>query len=51
VSAVAEAAAAGEGRDVVERLFDRRLVGPELQLTHAGRVDEQRAAGQLDQLP
>ena len=37
--------------DVFERLGDRRLVDPRLQLAHARRVDEQRSARQLDKVP
>src|SRR5688500_5690043 len=48
--AIAEAAAAGELRDVLEGFGNRRLVHPRLQLAHSRRVDEECAAWQLDQV-
>ena len=51
VRAVVEPAFPRQGGDVVERVIDRRLVRPELQLTHPRRVDEQGAARELHELP
>src|SRR5438552_1616904 len=50
VATITESALAGESGDVVERGFDGRHVGPGLQLPHPWRVDQQRAARQLDEL-
>src|SRR6267143_1450759 len=51
VRAVREPARLRERRDVVECRRHRRFVGPRLQLAHPGRINQQRAAGQLDELP
>ena len=51
VRAISETASARELGDILERLGDRGLLHPRLQLAHAGRVDEQRATRQLHQVP
>ena len=48
VPAVAEVAAGGEGVDVGEGVLEAAF--PELHLAHPRRVDEEPAAGQLEQL-
>ena len=50
VAAVGEAAVLEEGRHVVERLLERLVGDPELELAHSRRVDHERAARQLDEL-
>ena len=51
VRAVREPASVRQRADVVERRIDGGLVRPRLQLAHPRRVDQQRAARQLHQLP
>ena len=48
--AVAEAALGGQLPDLRERVVQRRLVGPQLELADARRVDQPRATGQRHQL-
>ena len=50
VTAVAEAAALADRLDVGERAGDRFARVPQLQLAHAGRVDQDAAAGQQHEL-
>src|SRR5215471_10005446 len=50
VRAVTEAALASSFGDFVEDRIDAFLRRPELQLAHAGRIDERGAVGQRDQL-
>ncbi len=48
VAAIAEVTAVGELVDVAEGVFEAAF--PELHLAHAGRVDDQAASGQDQQL-
>src|SRR6185437_9714925 len=50
VAAVREAAARGQLGDVGERLVERLLAGPELELAHPRRVEQDRAARERDEL-
>ena len=50
VQAVREAARARELGDVLERRVERSVVGPELELAHPGRVEEERAGRERDGL-
>ena len=46
VGAVAETALLGERLDIRKRCFHRVCVGPELDLAHSGRVDQDAAVRQ-----
>ena len=50
VGAVGEPALVEQLRDVLERLVDAVVGDPELELADPGRVDDERARRQLDQL-
>ncbi len=50
VTAIAKAAGGGERGDFVEDLVERLLAGPELELAHAGGIDERAAFGEEDEL-
>ena len=50
VSAIVEAAAVGERRDIVEGLTDSVLGRPESDVAHPGGVDQQPAAREGDEL-
>ena len=50
MGAVREPAVREEARHVVERLVESVVCDPELQLADAWRIDDQRAAGEEDQL-